>query len=230
MAAGSLDRALSQVATAMRFGSGGRVGELGPRPGKTLELYEFEGCPFCRKVREALSILDLDALVYPCPKRGKRFRPALIRRGGKALFPYLVDPGAGVEMYESDDIVRHLFERYGRGRVPKILGAGPLTDFTAMSVGLVRPGAGSFYREARAPEQRLELLSYEASAGCRLVRERMSVLELPYLLKNRAPGSQRPLPDGVSRADLPHLIDPNCDLALSGAAEILRHLDATYAA
>ncbi len=226
----AFDRVFSQVATAMRFGSGGRVGELGARPEEMLELYEFEGCPFCRKVREAFSILDLDARVYPCPKRGKRFRPALMQRGGKALFPYLVDPGAGVEMYESDDIVRHLFERYGRGRVPLTLGAGPLTDLTAMSVGLVRPGAGTFYREAKAPEQRLELLSYEASAACRLVRERLSVLELPYLLRNRAPGSQRPLPDGVPRADLPHLIDPNCDLALSGAPTILRHLDATYAA
>jgi glutathione S-transferase len=226
----ALDRVLSQVATAMRFGSGGRVGELGARPEVMLELYEFEGCPFCRKVREAFSILDLDARVYPCPKRGKRFRRALMQRGGKALFPYLVDRGADVEMYESDDIVRHLFERYGRGRVPRSLGAGPLTDFTAMSVGLVRPGAGTFYREAHAPEQPLELFSYEASPACRLVRERLSVLELPYLLRNRAPGSQRPLPEGVSRADLPHLIDPNCDLAPSGAPAILQHLDTTYAA
>jgi hypothetical protein len=114
--------------------------------------------------------------------------------------------------------------------VPLTLGAGPLTDLTAMSVGLVRPGAGTFYREAKAPEQRLQLFSYEASPACRLVRERLSVLELPYMLRNRAPGSQRPLPDGVSRANLPHLIDPNCDLTLSGAPAIRQHLDATYAA
>ena len=94
----------------------------------------------------------------------------------------------------------------------------------------VRPGAGTFYREASAPEQPLELLSYEASPASRLVRECLSVLELPYLLRNRAPGSQRPLPEGVSRADLPHLIDPNCDLALSGAPAVLQHLDTTYAA
>ena len=29
------------------------------RPNKLLEVYEFEGCPFCRKVREAVSVLDL---------------------------------------------------------------------------------------------------------------------------------------------------------------------------
>ena len=38
------------------------------RPQKLLELYEFEGCPFCRKVREAISVLDLDVTIYPCPK------------------------------------------------------------------------------------------------------------------------------------------------------------------
>mmetsp|Transcript_37498 Transcript_37498/g.149570 ORF Transcript_37498/g.149570 Transcript_37498/m.149570 type:complete len:93 (+) Transcript_37498:370-648(+) len=38
------------------------------RPELPLELYEFESCPFCRKVREALNILDLDFYAYPCPK------------------------------------------------------------------------------------------------------------------------------------------------------------------
>jgi len=230
MASDVLDRGLSGVASVLRFGSGGRVGRLGPRPDRLLELYEFEGCPFCRKVREALSILDLDAHVFPCPKRGTRFRPGLIERGGKALFPYLVDPAAGVEMYESDDIVRHLFSRYGDGRVPAALAAGPLTDLTAMTVGLVRAKAGSFRRESKAPERPLELYSYEASPDCRLVRERLSELELPYLLRNRAAGTQHPLPQGVTRAALPHLVDPNRDAALSGAAAILRHLEASYAA
>ena len=30
------------------------------RPQVRLKLYEFEACPFCRKVREALCALDLD--------------------------------------------------------------------------------------------------------------------------------------------------------------------------
>jgi glutaredoxin len=220
---------LSRFASALRLGCGGRVGRLGARPERLLELYEFEGCPFCRKVREALSILDLDALIHPCPKRGPRFRPALARRGGKAQFPYLVDPNAGVEMYESDAIVRHLFERYGDGRVPARLHAGPLTDLSAVSVGLLRPGSGSFYREAKPPETRLELYGYEASPGSRLVRERLSVLELPYLLHNRAAGSDRPLPEGVEQADLPHLVDVNRRVAVSGAPLVLRHLEVSYA-
>ena len=37
-------------------------------PHKLLQLYDMEGCPFCRKVREVLSMLELDYEVYPCPK------------------------------------------------------------------------------------------------------------------------------------------------------------------
>ena len=224
-----VDLLASRLASALRLGSGGRVGELGPRPQQLLELYDFEGCPFCRKVREALSILDLDARIHPCPKRGPRFRPALATRGGKAQFPYLIDSDAGLEMYESDAIVRHLFERYGDGRVPAALGAGPLRSLSAASVGLLRPGLGSFYRAAKPPEQPLELYGFEASPGSRRVRERLSVLELPYVLRNRAAGSRRPLPDGVARGDLPHLVDPNREVRLSGAAAILGHLEAAYA-
>uniref|UniRef100_A0A061RRT2 Thioredoxin family protein n=1 Tax=Tetraselmis sp. GSL018 TaxID=582737 RepID=A0A061RRT2_9CHLO len=36
--------------------------ELFPR------LYEFEACPFCRRVREAITDLDLDVIIFPCPK------------------------------------------------------------------------------------------------------------------------------------------------------------------
>ncbi len=77
------------------------------RPKKPIELYEFEGCPFCRKVlnsgtylpciapacfvahhetlsflllqvREACTLLDIDVLFYPCPKGGPTWRPKVI--------------------------------------------------------------------------------------------------------------------------------------------------------
>ena len=109
-----LDVATSVAATLARLGTGASVGPLGPRPEQRLTLYDFEGCPYCRKAREALSILDLPVLVRPCPKGGRRFRPELERRGGKAQFPYLVDPNTGKEMYESDEIVRYLFQQCSR--------------------------------------------------------------------------------------------------------------------
>ena len=68
------DVATSFVASIARAGSGMEVSGAGARPEKLLELYDFESCPFCRKVREALSILDLDAMIYPCPQGGPRFR------------------------------------------------------------------------------------------------------------------------------------------------------------
>lgn len=40
------------------------------RPVKALKLYEFQGCPFCAKVREAVTVLDLDVTFLPCPKGG----------------------------------------------------------------------------------------------------------------------------------------------------------------
>lgn len=46
------------------------------QPRKPIEIYEFEGCPFCRKVREAVNILDLDVVFYPCPQ-GESAKPAV---------------------------------------------------------------------------------------------------------------------------------------------------------
>ncbi len=64
----SLNDISSYAATVVRLGRG-----LYPQitaaeraaPGHLLELYEFEGCPYCRKVREVLCELDLDYLVHP---------------------------------------------------------------------------------------------------------------------------------------------------------------------
>ncbi|KAG5556560.1 hypothetical protein RHGRI_006979 [Rhododendron griersonianum] len=87
--------------------------KLGPRPEKPIEIYEFESCPFCRKVREIVAVLDLDVLFYPCPRNGPNFRPKVGQMGGKQQFPYMVDPNTGVAMYESDDIIKYLVGKYG---------------------------------------------------------------------------------------------------------------------
>ena len=147
-----LDVGSSLAVSALRGASGMRVGALGERPSEVPTLYEFEACPFCRKVREALSILDLDAAIRPCPKGGTLYREEVRQRGGRSLFPYLVDPNGGIEMYESDDIVRYLFERYGEGAVPFALAAGPLTTFSAVFSGLPRLGNGGFVRPSRRPQ------------------------------------------------------------------------------
>ena len=227
----AIDVATSFATSLVRLGAGMSVGSTGARPERLLEIWEFEGCPYCKKVREALSILDLDARIHPCPKGGPRFRPELVERGGKAQFPYLLDPNTGAEMYESDDIVRYLFLTYGAGSVPWLLGAGPLTDLSAGLSSALRPGRGTFYTRAKPAEQTLELYSFEASPFSRIVREELSRLELPYVLHNVARGSVRrdAFVARSGRMIVPYLIDPNTDTELFESADIVRYLRATYA-
>jgi glutathione S-transferase len=182
-------------------------------------------------VREALTNLDLDAVIYPCPKNGPRYREELIRRGGKPQFPYLVDPNTDTEMYESDDIVQYLYDSYGDGQVPLALRAGPLTMLTVALPGVLRPGLGTHYRAARAPEQPLELWSFEGSPFCRIVRETLCSLELPYRLHNV--GKASPGRDAfVKRSGkmmVPFLSDPNTGTELFESADIKAYLEQTYA-
>jgi glutathione S-transferase len=228
----ALDVTTSIATTLIRGASGARVGRTGDRPQQLLELYEFEGCPFCRKVREALSILDLDAMIRPCPKGGAGFRKELARRAGKEQFPYLVDPNTGTQMYESDAIVRYLFAQYGDGEVPGMLSTPLLTTLTAVAAGAPRGGRGSFHRPGKAPQEPLELYSYEASPYCRIVREALCSLELPYRLRNVARGSaKRAHFESLSgKMMVPYLVDPNTGAQLFESADIVRYLEDTYAA
>ena len=217
----------------LRLGGGlvCRVAELGERPAQLLELYDFEACPYCRKAREALTELDLEARILPCPKGGRRFRKALQARGGKTLFPYLVDPNADVEMYESDDIIRHLFGRYGRGRVPLHLRMGPLTTLSSSLASVVRATRGVRVRPSREPDEPLELWSFEASPYCRLAREALSELELPYILHNvgkRSP-SREAFVRRSGRMRVPYLADPNTGVEMHESADIVRYLNESYA-
>jgi len=226
-----LDVATSFAASIARLGSGMAVGTLGRRPDRLLELYDFEACPYCRKVREALSILDLDALVKPCPPGGTRYRAEVAVRGGRQQFPYLVDPNDGVELYESDEILAYLFRQYGDGVVPTALALGPITLASSGMASAVRLGAGGRARPARVPAQPLELWSFEASPYCRLVREALCDLELPYVLHNVAKGSpKRPaFVERSGRMQVPWLWDPNTDTGMFESADIVQYLEAAYA-
>ena len=125
-------------------------------------------------MREAASILDLDLLILPCPKRGPTWRPQAIERGGKRQFPYMVDDNTGTALYESDAIVSYLFATYGDGRVPLPLCLGPLTTLTCVLALAPRLGAGGFYHPSRLPKQPLVLWgSGEVSPFAKVAR-RMS--------------------------------------------------------
>ncbi|CAN8066701.1 unnamed protein product [Agarophyton chilense] len=203
------------------------------KPDIPLRLFEFEACPFCRKVREAVSILDLDVLVFPCPKGGVLYRQFVKQIGGKTQFPYLQDPNTEFSGYESDDIIKYLYKTYGpsNARIPFVLSnAG---TFSAGLAATLRRGRG----RARSPKtvpaaEPLELWGYEASPFVRLVRETLADLELPYYLHTTARGSVKraELKELVGRFQVPYLVDPNTDIAMFESAEICEYLRATYGA
>jgi glutathione S-transferase len=217
------------TASILRLGAGMVAKSRGPQPEKLLELYEFEACPYCRKVREALSELDLDAMVYPCP-RGGRFREVVKQKGGKKQFPYLVDPNTGKEMYESDDIIRYLSDTYRDGKRPFYL--GPLTIASGGFAAAVRAGHGRKVRPSKQPEKPLELWSFEASPYCRIAREALNDLELPYVLHNVAKNSagREAFVKRSGKMMVPYLFDPNTGKEMFESGDIAAYLVSTYGA
>jgi len=223
------------------------------QPEKLLQLYDYEASPYCRLVREALSELDLDALILPCPQRGTRHRPQAVALGGRSLFPFLIDPNTGKQLHESADIIDYLSQTYG-GRIRAQRGIrrgfAVLGSFMSSSIELAR---GSQAVPSKAPAQPLELYSFESSPYCRLVRERLCELEIPYILRSTGkarwedvgmPWIRRRFFPNVpvegrnrlrllaqaGRVQVPYLIDPNTGAALFESAEIIRYLNRTYRA
>eukprot|EP01023_Acetabularia_acetabulum_P005382 TRINITY_DN1218_c0_g3_i3.p1 TRINITY_DN1218_c0_g3~~TRINITY_DN1218_c0_g3_i3.p1 ORF type:complete len:347 (+),score=49.87 TRINITY_DN1218_c0_g3_i3:107-1147(+) len=203
------------------------------RPQLPLQVYEFHKCPFCRKVREALSVLDLDAEIYPCPKGGERFRPLALEKGGKTMFPFLIDPNTQKEMYESDDIVQYLFQEYGDGEVPLVFRLPMNLSTTLGGVGMnFRAEKGLNVAPSKAPEQMLVLYGYEASPFVKLVLEKLCELEIPYTIINCARGSSKRqvLFEKWGKFAVPYIEDPNTKIAMFESEEIVKYLQETYGA
>lgn len=80
-------------------------------PDEMLEIYQFEQCPFCKKVREKLTELQIDFIARQVRPNGDRQRVKDI--SGQTGVPVLVDPNTDTVMPESDDIVDYLEEHYG---------------------------------------------------------------------------------------------------------------------
>ena len=70
------------------------------------------------------------------------------------MFPYLVDEVTGTRMYESEDIVNYLYEKYGGGLAPNpyLFKSTLLTGWMPI---LFRPGRGACL--ARPYEARVKL-------------------------------------------------------------------------
>lgn len=204
-----------------------------PRPLNTLELYEFEACPYCRKVREALTELDLAYISRTCPQGDRRNRRELEQRGGKQQFPYLVDLNSGTELYESEAIIDYLFDQYGPDRSPVGQMAAPINTLTAGLATAVRP-KGNTVRDGlgdrEQPDERPILYNFEISPYCRKVRETLCELNLDYDVRNVGKQSPR-RPELVERGGqmmVPYLADPNTDTEMYESDDIVDYLERTY--
>ena len=241
----TLEVATSGFASIARLPFGSKVDEAciarpaGAVPKEPIILYEFEACPFCRRVREALSQLDLTVEVRPCPKDAVKHRTEVEAMGGKLTFPFLVDPNTEAGeggLYESEDICRYLYATYGNGaEFPE--GIISTTVLTGWMPTLLRAGRGmTRYADATthagaADLKPLTLFNYEGNQFARLAREALCELELPYTLFNCGKGSPKraTLTEVAGEgASVPYLVDPNTGQNVGESEEIVAYLFKTY--
>lgn len=176
-------------------------------------------------------MLDLDVLVFPCPKGGTLYRQYVKENGGKAQFPYLVDPNTDFAGYESNDIIEYLYRTYGPtdARVPFVL-SNASTISAVFAARLRRARGRDRVKKIVSASKPLELWGYEGSPFVRLVREALSEHELPYYLHTTARGSVKraELKELVGRFQVPYLTDPNTGVSMFESAEICEYIRATY--
>ena len=227
------------------------------QPVKMLELYDMEGCPYCRRVREVMTSLNIDFFVKPCPKAGSLYRNEIARHLSKPTYPALHDPNTGVYLSESQDIILYLYDNYSNKKIPKSLANLPRVEVQGMLVS-----AASMLRGIKADPDRdpskitepVELYSFEGSPYSRPVRERLCEREISYICHNVAkerwqdagpailrlkPGPYHPKAGGKrellqqnalsKKVQVPFLVDPNYGVQMYESAKIIRYLNLTYA-
>jgi glutathione S-transferase len=74
-----------------------------------LSLYHFDGCPYCERVRTAMSRLHLELELRDI-HRDAKYREELVAATGRQMVPCLRIEAGGKSrwMHESADIVRYL--------------------------------------------------------------------------------------------------------------------------
>jgi len=221
------------------------------QPSQELFLFEREGDPECRLVRETLTALNLDVTIMPCPLGGKNIR-RLRHEVKSETVPVLFDANVEEHRTGAEEIIKYLYKQYKGVAAParslpnkKALRASKLSS-------LLRLNAGTTARKTQGAELPLKLYSFESSPFSRPVRELLCELELPYKLINlgkqqRADmgpakfrfniGTYKPIENSKrdqfnaehGNVQVPYLEDPNTGAGLFESDEIIRYLKLHYA-
>lgn len=198
-----------------------------------LVLYDRETCPFCRLVREAISMLSLDTLFRPCPEDGYPWiRDLRDISGQEDLMPYLMDPNTNAKMSGSVSILQYLFSTYGNGEIPFTLKPDSSVPLLSARVGLLFRGTrGGMAQPSNPPTEPLVVWSYEGSPFCKLVKEKLCSLEIQHLQISCPRGSpnRQTLLEAKGTFQVPYLQDPNTGVQLFESQAIMEYLDKQYA-
>ena len=248
-----LDVTTSLLASTYRCWHGTIADKTTEQPTQTLMLFDQENNAECRQVREALTKLNLDILIIPCPKGGKNLKALKSKSGNNKDIqpPVFVDNNQAKAMSGAKSILNHLNQHYGPVSTPFSFLSKATNEISSTLATTVRFNAGTHARPSNQPELPLILYSFESSPYARLAREKLCELELPYILINlgkqqvsdMGPSTLRwslkpyqPLPN-TKREDffkqhgnvqVPFLMDPNSKQAMFESVDIVAYLERTY--
>jgi glutaredoxin len=241
----------STMASTLRRWRGTTGSNKTVQPGKLPEIYDREGCYRCRLVREAITELNLDVMVYPCPQHGRRFTKRLKQLSGAEQIPFVYDPNTGKKFTGVNMTIDYLFSQYRGIPAPSALQENYLNVITSSLTSSLRGDKGALAKPSKSAKKPLILYSFESSPFCRPVREKLCEYELPYHLINLSKqqladmgpavlrlhfGDYKPLP-GTKREhflqkhgelQVPFLMDPNTGAELFESIRIMQYLDNRY--
>ena len=202
------------------------------RPAEPILFFDRQNDLACRKIREAFSHLDIDAMVYPCALGGPKWEGVVDGISGDVQ-PAIYDPNSGRKLVgDADEILQYLFMMYGDNKVPFKLSFKPFADLTIRIALWLRNDAGSQYKgSGKSVEAPIEFWAYEGSPFCMIVKETLAELGIPYVQRSCARGSpkRQQLLELRGHFQAPYIEDPNTGVAMFESSAIIEYLKSNYA-
>ena len=223
------------------------------RPDRGVRVRGIAVLPQSARPRRSSTSTSSSARARAARRTGARMAKA----EGAKTFPYMRDPNTGAAMAESDDIVEYLFRAYGPYAnrpdaerdasesdpetlgVPFMLRRGaPLTNATCYAAAVARlkglrfrPSRASAAADAGEAIAPLTLWTYEASPFTKAVRESLTELAIPHVVRYCPRGSEKraEMIEKTGRFQVPFLEDPNTGIEMFESADIVEYVENTYA-